>query len=79
MKKYSHEHSLGRLSRAMNIPRSNFYAHQKLSERARANQELSVEIERAYQEHKGRYGSPRMRLHLQKRAIAVVKIEWRAS
>ena len=66
MKKYSHEHSLGRLSRAMNIPRSNFYAHQKLSERARANQELSVEIERAYQEHKGRYGSPRMRLHLQK-------------
>ena len=47
---------------ALSVSRSGYYqwAGTEQSERAEANAELSKEIERVYQEHKGRYGSPRI-------------------
>src|SRR6266436_782557 len=48
---------------AQSVSRSGYYqwVGREQSVRAEANAELSKEIERVYQEHKGRYGSPRRR------------------
>ena len=47
---------------ALSVSRSGYYqwVGTEQSVRARANAELSKEIERVYHEHKGRYGSPRI-------------------
>jgi len=56
---------------ALSVSRSGYYqwAGTEQSERAELNAELSKEIERVYQEHKGRYGSPRITQQLQQEGV----------
>ncbi|NKB23558.1 MAG: IS3 family transposase [Kiritimatiellae bacterium] len=70
MKTHLNEFSIKALSRAMQIQRSGFYAHQKASAQAHENARLLEEIQRVYCEHQGRYGSTRVTLQLQKEGFS---------
>jgi len=56
---------------ALSVSRSGYYqwVGREQSVRAEANAELSKEIERVYQEHKGRYGSPRITQQLRQEGV----------
>ena len=57
---------------ALSVSRSGYYqwAGTEQSVRAEANAELSKEIRRIYDEHKGRYGSPRITQQLRQEGVA---------
>ena len=56
---------------ALSVSRSGYYqwVGTEQSVRAEANAELSKEIRRVYDEHKGRYGSPRITQHLRQEGV----------
>ena len=56
---------------ALSVSRSGYYqwVGREQSVRAEANAELSKEIRRIYDEHKGRYGSPRITQQLRQEGV----------
>jgi putative transposase len=61
---------------ALSVSRSGYYQWQGAEHavRAQANVELLKEIRRVYDEHKGRYGSPRVTQQLRQEGLAVGRI-----
>lgn len=68
MAAHEQEFSLKRMCRILRVSRSGYYAWKQRtpSKRERANQELLVQIQAAYQLSRRTYGSPRVHAHLRR-------------
>lgn len=68
MREHQHEFGLAAMSRALAVSRSGFYAQSRASCGVRRieNERLGVEIERIHRESRGHYGSPRVKMALEK-------------
>jgi len=69
MKERAAEYSTVRLADALGVKRSGYYAGLQPSLREQEDELLLVEIRRIYDQHKRRYGSPRITHHLQEQGI----------
>lgn len=67
------EYSVERLCEVLEVSRSAFYRwrHTKCSQRRRDDRELKTHVQAIFREHKGRYGSPRVRHELSTRGMHV--------
>ena len=65
----SGEHSTHKLSQVLGVSRSGCYRARGCGPQALSDQRLSEEIKRIYQQHKNRYGSPRIFMQLQDEGI----------
>jgi putative transposase len=75
MKSHQQEFSLKRMCAMMNIERSGYYAWLKKEpgKRAVANAALDLKILTTFNQHKGRYGAPRLQVELQETGERVSK------
>ena len=73
MKPYKNKYSVTRMAKALGISRSGYYAWEKRnkSRPEEENQRLADEIRRIFNEHHGRYGSPRVWAELKERSFCV--------
>ena len=69
MKALETEHGVSELCRALAVSRSGYYGWRKAPKENPARARLDEEIREVYQEHRGRYGSPRVTRVLRQRAI----------
>lgn len=60
MKEYEGKFRIQPMARALEVKRSGYYARRNPSQKDQDNEELLVEIRRVYDQHRGRYGSPRV-------------------
>lgn len=75
IRKYEEQHAIALMCRVAGVSRSGYYSWRSRppSARAQANQHLTGEIRRVYDEHKGRAGSPRITKQLRTEGQAVGK------
>jgi putative transposase len=89
IKTNENQFSVGMMCRMLSVSRSGYYdwKHRPLSDRNQANQLLTAEVKRVFDDEKGRPGSPRIARRLQEEGIpasrhSVAKImrdnDWRA-
>lgn len=73
MKKYQHEFSIEKMCRLFKVSRSGYYDwyNRKPSPRKIDNQEVLKLIRQIYKESKGRYGSPKITVELQKKGVHI--------
>ncbi len=69
MKALAAEHGVSEMCRALAVSRSGYYGWRKAPTKPPARVQLDEEIREVYQEHRGRYGSPRVTRVLKKKAI----------
>jgi putative transposase len=70
MKALATEHGVSELCRAFSVSRSGYYDWLRAQSKPAKTAQLDDEIREVYQEHRGRYGSPRITRALQKKAIS---------
>ncbi|PEV82594.1 hypothetical protein CN429_13745, partial [Bacillus cereus] len=72
-KENKHKYNIKKACKTLNISRSGYYEYlqRKPSKRALENEVLSEEIQKIFEEHKGRYGSLRITKVLEKKGIKV--------
>jgi len=68
MKAHEHEFEIAAMSRALEVSRSGYYSGAQAASGVRAseNELLGIEIERIHRESRGHYGSPRVKMALDK-------------
>lgn len=69
MKALETEHGVGELCRAFAVSRSGYYGWRQAQKKNPGQPQLDDEIREVYQEHRGRYGSPRVTRVLRQKAI----------
>lgn len=69
MKVLETEHGVSELCRAFAVSRSGYYDWCRAQRKTPATSQLDDEIREVYQEHRGRYGSPRVTRVLRQKAI----------
>jgi putative transposase len=69
MKRLEMEHGVSEMCRVLAVSRSGYYGWIQAQKKTPAVSKLDDEIREVYQEHRGRYGSPRVTRALQKKAI----------
>jgi transposase InsO family protein len=69
MKALETEHGVSEMCRTFAVSRSGYYDWRKAQTKTPARVQLDEEIREVYQEHRGRYGSPRVTRALRQRAI----------
>ena len=71
MKAHAHEFSVEKMAKLLKVSKSGYYAYlnRPPSTRAQENEAILKEIEAIYHEHKGVYGSPRIKKCLERKGI----------
>jgi len=69
MKALETEHGVSEMCRVFAVSRSGYYGWRQGAKKSPARVQLDDEIREVYQEHRGRYGSPRVTRVLRQRAI----------
>jgi transposase InsO family protein len=69
MKALETEHGVSEMCRTFAVSRSGYYSWRTAQKRTPVSARIDEEIREVYQEHRGRYGSPRVTRALKKKAI----------
>ena len=69
MKALATEHAVSEMCRVFAVSRSGYYGWCKAQKKTRASAQLDDKIREVFEEHRGRYGSPRITRVLRQRAV----------